>query len=71
MPEEKLFTVKSMVRRTSLLPTGEFVDVYEITFETKSGVVSTVEIPIEKFTKEIAEREITREAEKIEGVMEL
>jgi hypothetical protein len=50
---------------------GEFVDVYEIEFITPSGTKSSVQIPVDDFSPEVAKAVITEEAKKIEEVYRL
>jgi len=67
----ELFKVNSITKRVKLTPTGEFLDVYEVSFTTKSGIIGSVEIPTAKFNKEYVNEVITAEATELEGVMSL
>lgn len=67
----ELFTVNSIVKRVQLTPTGEFLDVYEVSFTTKSGITSSVAIPVDRFSKEYVSERIQAEAAQIEEVMKL
>jgi len=69
MPE--LFKVNSITKRVKLTATGEFLDVYEVSFTTKSGIIGSVEIPAAQFNKERVNEAITAEATELEGVMSL
>ncbi len=66
-----LYQVQNIVERTVMSQNGQFNDVYEITFQTRSGVNSSVQIPKATFTKELAAAEITKKAEELEAVMGL
>jgi len=67
----KLFTVKNVIRTVRLKRDGTFEDVYEITFETASGIISSVQVPVEGYSPEIASAVITEEAKKLEETMRL
>ena len=66
-----LYKVNSINRRVRLMPTGEFIDVYEVSFTTKSGISSTVDVPVAKFSKEYVSELINAEAQKLEDVLKL
>jgi len=68
---EKLYKVNSVAKRVRLLPSGEFIDVYEVSFTTKSGVSSTVDIPVTEFSPETVKERVEVEAKKIEDVLSL
>lgn len=67
----ELYTVNSIIKRVQLTATGEFLDVYEISFSTKSGITSSVAIPVDRFSKEYVAERIQAEAAQIEDVMKL
>lgn len=66
-----LYKVNSIVKRVQLTATGEFLDVYEISFTTISGITSTVSIPVDRFSKDYVAERIQAEAVQIEEVMKL
>jgi len=68
--EMKLFRVVDMVKRTGIDKQGNVNEYYEIYFETKSGVTSSITVPVNMSSEEI-EKLITQEAEKIEKVFHL
>ena len=45
----ELYKVNSVAKRVRLMPTGEFIEVYEVSFTTASGVSSSVDIPVVQF----------------------
>ncbi len=65
------YTVGTIVKRTNITPSGQFVDVYEVNFSTASGVVSSVLIPVTDFTKEKAQQEIEAVVNQLEAVRNL
>ena len=67
----ELFKVTNVVKRVKLTATGEFIDVYEVFFTTKSGIEGSIEVPVELFSKEKVREMIEKEASEIEGVMNL
>jgi len=67
----ELYKVNSIAKRVRLTPVGEFQEVYEVSFTTKSGISSSIDIPVEQFdTDEVKER-VEVEAKKIEDILEL
>jgi hypothetical protein len=66
-----LYRVTGITKRVQIMPDGKFVEVYEVTFVTASGVSSSIVIPIDRFTREYAEQKIREEAEVLESVMTL
>jgi len=68
--EIKLFKVVDMVKRTGIDKHGEVKEYYEVYFETKSGVTSSITVPVNMSSEEI-EKLLTQEAEKIEKVFHL
>jgi hypothetical protein len=68
---EKLFQVTNVIRTVARTRSGDFVDVYEIEFITPSGTKSSVQIPVDDFSPEVAKAVITEEAKKIEEVYRL
>jgi len=67
----EMFKVNSITKRVKLTATGEFIDVYEVSFTTKSGIIGSVEIPTAKFNKEYVNDVINAEASELEEVMSL
>jgi len=67
----ELFKVNSITKRVKLTATGEFLDVYEVSFTTKLGIIGSVEIPAAQFDKERVKEMITAEATELEEVMSL
>jgi hypothetical protein len=66
-----LYRVTGITKRVQIMPDGKFVEVYEVTFVTASGVSSSIVIPVDRFTREYAEQKIREEAEVLESVMTL
>ena len=72
MPEKKAgFRIIDTIPRTEMTKRGEFVKIYEITFETETGVVDTISIPESEYTPEEVEKRIKELAEKHNRVMTL
>lgn len=69
MPE--LFKIDNIIERTDIKPDGTFVTTMEVQFTTARGVRSSVQIPKEKFTKELARELVEKAAREIEGTFEL
>jgi len=67
----ELFKVMGINKRVKLTATGEFVDVYDVSFTTASGILGSVEIPVVKFNKEYVNKVLLAEANELEGVMML
>jgi len=67
----ELYKVNSVAKRVRLLPTGEFIEVYEVSFTTASGVSSSVDIPVVQFSPEAVKERVEAEAKKIEDVLKL
>lgn len=67
----ELYKVNSIAKRVRLTPVGEFQEVYEISFTTKSGVSSSVDIPVEQFDTDVVKERVEAEAAKIENILEL
>jgi len=67
----ELYKVNSVAKRVRLLPTGEFIEVYEVSFTTASGVPSSVDIPVVQFSPETVKERVEAEAKKIEDVLNL
>ena len=67
----ELYKVNSIGKRVRLTPVGEFQEVYEISFTTKSGVSSSVDIPVEQFDTDVVKERVEAEATKIENILEL
>lgn len=65
------YKVNSIAKRVRLTPTGEFIEVYEVSFTTVSGVSTSVDIPVNQFTPERVKERIEAEADKIEAVFKL
>jgi len=68
---DKLYKVNSVAKRVRLLPSGDFIDVYEVTFTTKSGVSSSIDIPVMEFSPDTVKERVEVEAKKIEDVLNL
>jgi len=66
-----LFKVMGINKRVKLTATGEFLDVYDVSFQTASGIIGSVEIPTAKFNKEYVNEMLQAEANELEGVMKL
>jgi len=70
MPEkEREFTVIDIIPRTEMTKRGEFVKVYEVTYQTKGGVVDTITIPEDEYSPEEVEKRIKEIAEKHNKIM--
>ena len=67
----ELYKVNSVAKRVRLMPTGEFIEVYEVSFTTASGVSSSVDIPVVQFSTESVKERVEAEAKKIEDVLKL
>jgi len=67
----ELYKINSIAKRVRLTPVGEFQEVYEVSFTTKSGVSSSIDIPIEQFDTDIVKERVQNEAEKIENILAL
>ena len=67
----ELYKVNSVAKRVRLLPTGEFIEVYEVSFTTASGVSSSVDIPVVQFSTEAVKERVETEAKKIGDVLKL
>lgn len=65
------YKVNSIAKRVRLTPTGEFIEVYEVSFTTVSGVSTSVDIPVNQFSPERVKESIEAEADKIEAVFKL
>lgn len=66
----KLYKVTDIVKRTSITREGEVEEFYEVYFETKSGIKSSITVPV-KAKKEEIEKAVSEEAEKLEYVASL
>lgn len=69
--EEPLFSIMGITSHTRLLPTGTFLDVYEVKFITRSGIVSQIDVSKIDFDREKTRQAVKEEAEKLEDVMSL
>jgi len=67
----ELYKINNVVKRVRLTPTGEFIEVYEVSFTTKSGVTTSVDIPVAQFEPEFVKERVEAEAKKIEEVFKL
>ncbi|MGE4446557.1 MAG: hypothetical protein AB7C92_07930 [Synergistaceae bacterium] len=67
----ELYKVNSVAKRVRLMPTGEFIEVYEVSFTTSSGVSSSVDIPVVEFSTDAVKERVEAEAKKIEDVLNL
>jgi len=67
----ELFKVNSITKRVQLTASGEFLNIYEVSFTTVSGVAGTVEIPVVSFNQERVKEAITAEATELEAIMKL
>jgi len=65
------YKVTGISRRTIMLPNGTFKDVYEVSFETQSGVKDSITVPTELFSKDYVKTELDKAVNNIEGVMSL
>jgi len=65
-----LFKVTDVVKRTTIDKEGNFVEYYDVYFTTKSGINSSVSVPV-KAKKEEVEKIIRQEAEKLEYIRSL
>jgi len=65
------YKINSIAKRVRLIPTGEFVEVYEVSFTTVSGVSTSVDIPVNQFSPERVKERIEAESDKIEAVFKL
>lgn len=65
------YKVNSIAKRVRLTPTGEFIEVYEVSFTTVSGVSTSIDIPVNQFSPERVKERIEAEADKIEAVFKL
>jgi hypothetical protein len=67
----ELYKVNSVAKRVRLTPNGDFMEVYEVSFTTKSGVITSVDIPVTDFSPETVKAKVEAEAKKIEDVLKL
>ena len=67
----KEFKVESISLKTKLTNEGQFIDVYEIKFVTKSGIRSKIEVPKDQFKKEDVEKYLSDEVTKLESIYNL
>jgi len=67
----ELYKVNSIAKRVRLTPVGEFQEVYEVSFTTKSGISSSIDIPVEQFDTDVVKERVEAEAGKIENILEL
>lgn len=58
-------------RQTSTLANGTFVPAMEVTFETTSGVVGTVVVPVTAYSPDNVAKAITERVDAIEAVSQL
>ena len=65
------YKVTNVYKTVSMDARGNFVDIYEVTYSTKDGVTSTVEIPVSAFSTEEVKRVIESEVNVINEVMSL
>jgi len=65
----ELFKIEFIRERTELTPEGEFITLMEVSFVTKSGIKSSVLIPKEKYTKELAIKQVEKLASELEGAL--
>lgn len=65
-----LYKVTDVVRRTDITKAGEIVENHEIYFVTKSGVSSSIVVPVSTDEKEV-KKILREEAQKIENISKL
>lgn len=65
------YKVNGIAKRVRLTPTGEFIEVYEVSFTTASGVSTSIDVPVNQFSPEVVKERIEAEAGKIEDVFNL
>lgn len=65
------YTVTGVDKRFKLTATGDIVETYVVSFQTVSGLRSSVDIPAHQFTPDFVKRVLDAEAEKLERVRNL
>jgi len=65
------YKVTTINKRLNMLPDGTFAHVYEVSFETESGVRDAIQIPVEKFSKEHVKEALDQAVANIEAIMKL
>lgn len=65
------YRIVSQQNVSELTPDGRFVDVWEIRFETPSGVSGLVRIPTQQYAPEVVDVAIEDEVQRIEAVQQL
>lgn len=65
------YKVTGVNKRTIMLPNGTFKDVYEVSFETQSGVKDSIAVPVELFTKDYVKAELDKAVANIEAIISL
>ncbi|MEM2117202.1 MAG: hypothetical protein QW754_05695 [Thermoplasmata archaeon] len=65
------FKVKSITLKTKLTNEGNFIDVYEIKFITKSGIESKIDIIKDEFDEKKVAEILDKEANKLETIFNL
>lgn len=68
---EKQYTVKGISTTMIIGSDGKVVECYQVDFETKSGIISKVIIPVADFSKEVAKQRIEAVVVELEGTLEL
>jgi hypothetical protein len=66
MPEA--YQVLGLRKRVQLDPLGHLIDVYQIEFKTAKGAVSSIRVPVEGFTPELAKRELDKQAKALDAL---
>lgn len=67
----KLFKVESITLKTKLTNEGNFIDVYEVKFTTKSGIKSKIEILKDNFNDKEVAKLLEDETNKLESIFNL
>lgn len=62
--------ITDIKRRPKILPDGRFLEVYEITFTSDKGLVSTVDVPVGEFTPEVARARAKELAEMLDATLD-
>ena len=71
MSEVRLYKVLNIIERMDITAEGTFQRLKEIQAQTKSGVKYTIMIPVAEFSKEEADKRLTKEAKAIEETLAL
>jgi hypothetical protein len=65
------YKVTSINKRGIMKPDGTFADVYEIAFETVSGIKSTIQVSPDQLTTDHVKKEIEKYVATLESILNL